>query len=523
MKRWISMSARVGLLFSLLLGMLGVASATWYPASRISATMANDRDVTNYKISPDSTTVLYTANIQAANQKGLFTAPINGGLGVQVVLPPVDGGYMYQYEWTPNSGKVVYMGEMEAVGTAHIYSITSTGSNKQMIDDNVIPEPLAYFEMVSDTHIIAYTAESVGDGFSFEMYSIRIDGAGSPIKLNKVLPVGGSVVQSKATADGQWVVYRADANTDENFQLFSVRIDGTDHQVLSGVNISGGDVQNFTLSSDSQRVVWTGDLILDERVDLYSRPIDASQILALLDTTGDDVERPVVSPDSQWVAYVTDNSVQGELLRFTPIDSNQSEQASKYFSNKTNVFSFAFSPDSHYLVFIYDTGTVGKRFVEVDAILENTPAKTLSGSTDILDFEITPDSRSVVMRSNDKNELMITPIDSVGTVTLTDLTAGRSVDQYEIIAQGDYVIYRADRNFDDTVELFAVPARFGANIAAETMKLNSIFNTTNDVTSFELSDHGGVVYLADSTAADDKFELYSRVNQHQVFLPLVVR
>ncbi|MBA3468187.1 MAG: hypothetical protein H0T53_00955 [Herpetosiphonaceae bacterium] len=518
MKRWISLSARVGLLLSLLLGMLGVASATWYPANRISATMANDRDVTNYKISPNSTTVLYSADVQIAGRRGLYAVPIGGGIGIQLGLTPVDSGSIYQYDWTPDSSKVVYLGQIEALGAPHIYSIHADGSGKQTIDDG-IPGTIVSFKMVSNTHILVYTITA---GLAIEIYSVRIDGAGSGIKLNQTLPAGGKVVQSDATADGEWVVYRADATTDEDFQLFSVKIDGTGRQLLSGININGGDVQDFTLAPDSHHVVWTGDLIVDERVDLFSWTVDGSGGIEFLHTSGNDVERPLVSADSQWVAYVSDNPIDGEQLRFTPIDSNQSDAASLYFTNKTTIFSFAFSPDSRYLAVIYDQGVIDGRGLETHDILMDT-RRALLGLGDILDFEITPDSRYIISRSKDKNDLAVSKWDALQSYIMTDLVVGRSVDQYEITAQGDYVVYRADRNAEETVELFAVPLRYQSNMATQTTKLNGIFNTTNDVTSFQLSKSGDVVYLADSTAADDKFELYARRNQHKLYLPLVIK
>jgi dipeptidyl aminopeptidase/acylaminoacyl peptidase len=481
--------------------------------------MDNDRDVTSYKISPNATTVLYSADAQTAGLRGLYAVPIGGGIGLQLVQTPVAGGSIYQYDWTADSDKVVYMGQIEALGAAHVYSINANGSGKQTIDDG-IPGTLVSFEMVSNSHIIVYTL--IG-GVTFEIYSVRIDGAGGAVKLNKTLPSGGNVVQAEATADGQWVVYRADATTDEDFQLFSVKIDGTSHQLLSGININGGDVQDFTLAPDSKHVVWTGDLLLDQRVDLFSWTVDKTGLIGFLDSAGANVERPLVSPDSQWVAYVTDDINNGDQMRFTPIDSSESEASSLYFANKTNVFSFAFSPDSRNLVFIYDQGTAGKRNLSSDAILANTPSHSLAGNADILDFETTPDSRYVISRSKDKNSLMISPIESVVSFIMTDLDAGRSVEQFAITPQGDYVVYRADRNAAGTLELFAVPLSYQPNMADETVKLNSIFNTTNDVTSFLLSAQGDVVYRADSAAVDGKFELYARGNQHQVYLPLLVK
>ncbi len=45
-------------------------------------------------------------------------------------------------------------------------------------------------------------------------------------KLNMPLPAGGSVVEFRITPDGSRVVYRADQDVDNVFELYSVPVQG---------------------------------------------------------------------------------------------------------------------------------------------------------------------------------------------------------------------------------------------------------------------------------------------------------
>ena len=515
--RW---SVRVALLIGLLVSVIGAASATWQPVQRISATLPSGRDVASYAISPDSTLVLYTADIEFANRRALYSVPIGGGLGSQLSPAPIVGGVLYQFDWTPDSSRVVYMGTFDNLAAAKIYSIGPNATNKQTISDG-IPGQSVFFEIASNTHILVTTLIAPG---TFEIYAVRIDGVGTAIKLNKTLPVGGSVKEAHPSADGEWVVYRGDANTDEVFQLYTVRMNGTDHTSLSGVNINGGDVLEFAVAPIGARVVWTGDLIVDEQVNLFSRTVDNSGVLVALDTSNRDAERPRISPDGSTVAYVVNWVNEGEQLWRTPIDAAEPQQASlKYGSNNdVDIFTFTFSPNSRYVIYLTDANDATKRLVYSHDVVVGGSNETLSASN-MLDFQIAPDSRQVVMRSSDNEKLWIAPIDvDFNEDAITNLAAGRTVKQYQIAPQSDYVIYRADRNNLDTEELFAVPARLNVDPATQTTKLNSLFSTDNDVTSFKLSNQGDVVYLADSIAGDDTYELYARRNQWSVYLPLVV-
>src|SRR5262245_49841610 len=81
-------------------------------------------------------------------------------------------------------------------------------------------------------------------------------------RISAPLPraVLGDVVEARYSADGTWLVYRADRDVDEDFQLFSVRTDGSGAPVrLDTVDVYGGDVEAFALSPDGARVVYRAD------------------------------------------------------------------------------------------------------------------------------------------------------------------------------------------------------------------------------------------------------------------------
>ena len=79
------------------------------------------------------------------------------------------------------------------------------------------------------------------------------------------------------TADSSRVVYWADQDTNDVFELYSRPADGSGAAVkLNGPLVAGGDVADFRIAPDSSRVVYRADQSTDEVFELYSRVIDAS-------------------------------------------------------------------------------------------------------------------------------------------------------------------------------------------------------------------------------------------------------
>ena len=116
-----------------------------------------------------------------------------------------------------------------------------------------------------------------------ELYRVPIDGSSAPQKLNAALPASGDVTgvnpnqPSFLIGSAGWVVYRADPDVDETFEIFGVPSDGSAPPVrLNEPPVAGGDVLGYSISSDGTRVVYQADQESDDVTELFAVPIDGS-------------------------------------------------------------------------------------------------------------------------------------------------------------------------------------------------------------------------------------------------------
>ena len=110
------------------------------------------------------------------------------------------------------------------------------------------------------------------------------------IKLNDVLTPGGNVVKAISAPDGGRVVYLADQNTDQVFELFSAPVRGTTPIPDAGVVVrlngqldAGGNVSSsFAISPDGTRVVYVANQDSASVFELYSVPIAGGSSVKLI-------------------------------------------------------------------------------------------------------------------------------------------------------------------------------------------------------------------------------------------------
>lgn len=198
-----------------------------------------------------------------------------------------------------------------------------------------------------------------------EIYSVRIDLAAPPIRLNAALPPGGDIATTydlrnfQISTSGR-AVYRADGIADETFELFSVPIDGGLPPVrLNLTPAPGGDVVFLALSSDGAQVVYVADQDTDEVFELYAAPIDGSAPpLALHPGFPDqDVQEAWIGPDGTVIHSVLPSPA-GDVGTFelhgVPIDGSQppvllvSRTFGVSIGGAVSVTSMVFSPDGEH-------------------------------------------------------------------------------------------------------------------------------------------------------------------------------
>ena len=113
-------------------------------------------------------------------------------------------------------------------------------------------------------------------------------------KLSPTLVAGGAIQNVETSSAGDYVVYVADQESDEVFELYSVPTRGGAVKKLNGSLVAGGDVGNFAISPDGKYVVYGADQEVDGRTDYYSVPIGGGNAVKLTPNIADTEKLNVV-------------------------------------------------------------------------------------------------------------------------------------------------------------------------------------------------------------------------------------
>jgi hypothetical protein len=125
-------------------------------------------------------------------------------------------------------------------------------------------------------------------------------------RLSGDLVGGGLVVSFEISADSSRVVYRADQQTDDVDELYSVPLGGGTATKLNGTLVSSGDVHQFEISPDSSQVVYRADQVTDNVQELFRVPLGGGTATRLSrDLDGGVWDKFEISSDSSRVVYMS--------------------------------------------------------------------------------------------------------------------------------------------------------------------------------------------------------------------------
>jgi Tol biopolymer transport system component len=122
------------------------------------------------------------------------------------------------------------------------------------------------------------------------LWSTTASAALENIKLNAPLTLDGNVSFFAISPDSSRVVYIADQDTDEVFELYSVPLGGGTVTKLNAPFTTDGEVFAFLISPDSSRVIYLADQDSDTVNELYSVPLGGGTVTNIKDqlkTNGD--------------------------------------------------------------------------------------------------------------------------------------------------------------------------------------------------------------------------------------------
>ncbi len=342
-----------------------------------------DQGVGDFRISPDGNTVLFTADFNASSETyGLFRVPINGGAVSPVAGPLAAGREIENFRISPDGSVVVYRADQDADDYLELYSVSIEGGLTTKISSgSSLPfgNGVEDFKISPDSSTVVY----LRDIFVTEVYSVPITG-GTSIKLNGSLPTGsgpfpiGNVQDFEISADSTTVVYRADQDDDEIYEIYGVPIDGGASSKLNSALVSGGDVSGFQISEDSSTVVYDADQDDDGVTELYSVPAGGGTVTRLNRNLvdGGDVRSFQISLDSSTVIYRADEDEDNDYeLYHVAIDGGTVSKVNAPLVENGDVSGFVISPDNSTVIYSADQDADGVK--ELYAAWFGSPETTL--------------------------------------------------------------------------------------------------------------------------------------------------
>ncbi|MEQ1891880.1 MAG: hypothetical protein ABL998_04995 [Planctomycetota bacterium] len=240
----------------------------------------------SYHIAPDSNRVLFTADQDVARQFELYSVPIAGGSTVKL-NPQLGGGSVGVVSWcpfascsgapptftdawarfSPDGARVVFTASESSSSARSLYSIPAAGGTATVLASSTSGIPDA-FGISADSTRVVYLAPTVSGGNA--AHSVPIAG-GASTQLSGTLVSGGSVTAHVESPDSSTVVFVADKDTNDKFELYSVPLGGGAIVKLNSPLAAAGDVSGFGLAvaSDSRSVVFLADADANGQQELF--------------------------------------------------------------------------------------------------------------------------------------------------------------------------------------------------------------------------------------------------------------
>ncbi len=333
---------------------------------KLSALPEQGRRINEYGISPDSVYVVYNGDQDSRGVYELYSVRLDGSTQpVKLSGEMVEGGSLVDFggsfRISPDGSRVVYRADQETDGVMELFSAPVDGSGAAVKLNGTLAAgggTLSY-EISADSQYVVYRADQDVDGVD-ELYRVPLDGSGGPEKLNDPLVAGGNVSDFTFSPDSQWVLYLADQDTDDVIELYRVPLDGSAGAMkLNGTLVAGGDVGfggNFFVSPDSQRVIYLADQDTNDVFELYGVAISGGAVVKLNPplVAGGEVSwvwSPQISADSSRVVYLADQDTNDlEELFSVPIAGGTAVKLNGTLAGGS-LFDFAIAADSSRVVY----------------------------------------------------------------------------------------------------------------------------------------------------------------------------
>ena len=255
-----------------------VASDGSQGALALTAPLAPGRELVRLQASPDGQRVVYTADRDALGVYELYSVPADASQAPVELNPPlVLGGDVFPlfFRITPDSSRVVFLADATVNGLNKLYSAPIDGSQPavQLADLTVV----GLFQITSDGNTVVFASDA--------MYSVPVDGSTEPLQLSGPAALGQPMTDYQLSPDGQWVVFRTQIYDEKEVAtgyVWSTRVDDQWTPGLLFDPVVEGFIQetpSIGVSPDSAWVVYrtAPDVAGSDPREIFSAPIDGSE------------------------------------------------------------------------------------------------------------------------------------------------------------------------------------------------------------------------------------------------------
>lgn len=380
---------------------------------QVSGVLASGGGVQDFQWEPDSTLIAYVANQDSIGKFELYVSPSDGNspnptvsgipmAGIGVKEFPVGSG-RFAFAWAPNSSRLAYIADQDALGRFELFTSESDGAGNLKISE--LPggfRDVVEFKWGPDSQLIAYTANQDLIN-AIDLYTAPPDRTASSQKNSSGLFADQAVIAFKWAPDSSRIAFLSDKGVTGFFRLYTVQPVNNFNIFISGSILQPSDVTEFEWSPVKWQSPVTGlesfliaYLVVAQDVELYTTfpASDSSIQIGEIPVFGGDVFEFEWAPDSSRIAYRADYNFAGviELFTSTP-DNDATDPVSGTSVFGGDVGAFKWAPDSSGVGYIADqnTNNVDELFASQPNGSDNTnlSGQLVSGG-DVARFEWVP-------------------------------------------------------------------------------------------------------------------------------------
>jgi hypothetical protein len=282
--------------------------------SQVNATLVANGDVDQYALSADNTTVVYTADQTTDGVSELFSAPISGGSSATKISGAISGSEDVQdFRISPTSTRVVFRADQDTDGKNELFTtpIGSAGSSK-LEPSGGLPadaDVTSNYAISPDGNRVLFLADKTFPLDDAEqLFSAPIDDSAAAVELSTISAATREVSDFRISPNSVHVIWRADQDADNDFELYLKPIAGGAQVQLNGTLPVNGDVtSDFGFTGDSARIVYLSDELSEGNVAVMRVDPDGNGRLRISpDLANREAKEFLVAPDATRVVYIAD-------------------------------------------------------------------------------------------------------------------------------------------------------------------------------------------------------------------------